>query len=157
MLKLIDSNGSWIRLSCTNTSTVYPVQVFIFLLVRVRTHTYILRAGATVRCTQCRARIGNWEGGFPGRKVVGGNKALGTALLRSLIWLARQMFYVYVRTTLGNNCGTGYVRRIGELAQARMRYDTSLSRNARGWRRLRSEPPATSLDSRRVILFMMAS
>jgi len=29
--------------------------------------------------------------------VVGGNKALGTALLRPLIWLARQMFYVYVQ------------------------------------------------------------
>jgi len=108
------------------------VHLYIFTRICVYTHAYLLHARATVRCTQCRARIGNWEGGFPGRKVVGGNKALGTALLRPLIWLARQMFYMYVRTTLGNNSGTGYVRQIGEPAQARIPYDTSLSRNAVG-------------------------
>jgi len=63
------------------------VYICTFTIVVARAHVYSLYIRV---CTGYRrGKIGNWRGWASGGKVVGGNKALGTALLRSLIWRTR--------------------------------------------------------------------
>lgn len=93
--------------------------IYIYPLARGHGHTYIPYTRVHSPISRVyrargyrRGRIENWKGWrlslsfslsrallslSPRRKVVGGNKALGTALLRPLIWRARRHVYVCTR------------------------------------------------------------
>lgn len=62
------------------------------IIPRISRARDFLAAGARLYGRYRRGKVENWWVGW--REVVGGNKALGTALLRPLIWCVR--VYVYV-------------------------------------------------------------